>query len=56
MKNRDIVHTHESAKIYREYYKPTLNPVRLIKSILVVFISGKGASAQSFHKERRIRH
>lgn len=40
MKNKRIVHAHEEAKIYHEYYKPSFNILRLIKSVLSVFISG----------------
>src|SRR4051812_27643629 len=36
MKNRNISHTHEEAKIYQDYYKPSLNVFRLLKSVLSV--------------------
>ena len=45
MKNRNIVHSHEEARIYRSYYKPSLNIFRLIRSVLSVFVSGSGAAA-----------
>jgi hypothetical protein len=47
MKNRNISHSHEQAKIYHSYYKPSLNPLRLLKSILAVFISGSPAAAST---------
>jgi hypothetical protein len=40
MKNKRIVHAHEEAKIYHDYYKPSFNIFRLIKAVLSVFISG----------------
>ncbi|MBI5371120.1 MAG: hypothetical protein HZA79_03725 [Sphingobacteriales bacterium] len=45
MKNKQLVHYHESAKIYRNYYKPSFNVVRLLKSVLSVFISGSSPAA-----------
>lgn len=40
MKNKDLVHYHESARIYQNYYKPSFNVFRLLKSVLAIFISG----------------
>jgi hypothetical protein len=40
MKNKGIAHAHEAARIYQHYYKPSLNLIRLFKSVLSVFISG----------------
>jgi hypothetical protein len=45
MKNRNISYSHEQAKIYHSYYKPSLNIVRLLKSVLSVFISGSSPAA-----------
>ena len=45
MKNKRIVHAHEEAKIYHDYYKPSLNILRLIKSVLCVVISGSSPAA-----------
>jgi hypothetical protein len=45
MKNKNIARAHESAKIYRHYYKPSLNIFRLLKSVLSVFISGSSPAA-----------
>lgn len=45
MKNKHLVHYHESARIYRNYYKPSLNIIRLLKSVLAVFISGANPAA-----------
>lgn len=52
MKNRNIVHAHEQAKIYRHYYKPSLNIFRLLKSVLCVFISGSSSAASSFYRRK----
>jgi len=52
MKNKNLVHHHESAKIYRHYYKPSLNVFRLLKSVLSVFISGSSPAAGSFPRRK----
>jgi hypothetical protein len=51
MKNRYIAHSHEQAKIYHDYYKPSLNLFRLIKSVLCVFISGSSPAATTFRRK-----
>lgn len=45
MKNKHIAHAHEEAKIYHNYYKPSFNILRLLKSVLCVFISGSSPAA-----------
>jgi len=50
--NRPLVHGHQSAKIYRDYYKPSLNFFRLFRSILSVFISGSSAAATTYHRRK----
>lgn len=45
MKNKHIAHAHEEAKIYHNYYKPSFNILRLLKSVLSVFISGSSPAA-----------
>lgn len=52
MKNKNLIHSHEEAKIYRHYYKPSLNIFRLVKSILSVVISGSSPAAASFRKRK----
>ncbi|MBK5271420.1 MAG: hypothetical protein JJE22_10440 [Bacteroidia bacterium] len=52
MKNKNLVHSHEEAKIYRHYYKPSLNIFRLLKSVLSVFISGSSPAAGSFYRRK----
>ncbi len=51
MKNKNIVHAHEEAKIYRRYYKPSFNLLRLFKSILSVFISGSSPAAGTVRRK-----
>ena len=51
MKNSHIVHAHEQAKIYRAYYKPSFNILRLVKSVLSVFISGSSPAATTFRRK-----
>ena len=53
MKNKDLVHYHESARIYRNYYKPSFNVVRLLKSVLAVFISGANPVASGSFRSPR---
>jgi hypothetical protein len=47
MKNKNIVHSNEEARIYRHYYRPSLNIFRLLKSVLSVFVTGSGPAAGS---------
>jgi hypothetical protein len=47
MKNSRINHSHEEAKIYSRYYKPSLNIFRLLKSVLAVVISGSSPAAST---------
>ncbi|HMK27230.1 MAG TPA: hypothetical protein VK483_14460 [Chitinophagaceae bacterium] len=53
MKNRHLIHSHQSAKIYRHYYKPSFNIIRLLKSVLSVLISGSSHVAISHHHKRK---
>ena len=52
MKNRNLVHAHESAKIYRHYYKPSFNIFRLLKGVLSVLITGSSAAASSYARRK----
>jgi hypothetical protein len=53
MKNRNLVHAHESAKIYRHHYKASFNIIRLLKSVLSIFISGTSHVAHTYHHRKR---
>jgi hypothetical protein len=53
MKNRVISHVHEQARIYRHHYKPSLNVLRLIRSVLSVFISGQSLVANKYNHHRK---
>ncbi len=53
MKNRNLVHSHEASRIYRHHYKTSLNPLRLLKSVLTVFISGNGTAASTYYRRKR---
>ncbi|SHF87975.1 hypothetical protein SAMN05444008_11392 [Cnuella takakiae] len=46
MKNRQITHAYNEAKIYKDYYRPSFNPLRLLRSVLTVLLTGNGATAQ----------
>jgi len=48
MRNRHILHARQEVKIYEDYYKPSINPWRFLKSILGVLISGSSPVAQTF--------
>lgn len=50
MKNKSIVHAHEEARIYQQYYKPSFNLYRLLVSVLSVFISGSSPAAGSIRR------
>jgi hypothetical protein len=52
MKNKNIAHAHEHAKIYRHYYKPSLNIFRLLKSVLLILISGSSHAAGGFSRNK----
>lgn len=52
MKKRSLTHHHEATKIYRHYYKPSLNFVRLLKSVLSVIISGSSPAATTHYRKR----
>ncbi|HEX2631026.1 MAG TPA: hypothetical protein VHM26_18545 [Chitinophagaceae bacterium] len=51
MKNRNISHSHEQAKIYHSYYKPSFNVIRLLKSVLGIFITGSSAAASTYRRK-----
>ncbi|MDZ4794684.1 MAG: hypothetical protein SGI83_10425 [Bacteroidota bacterium] len=52
MKKRTLTHHYESAKIYRNYYKPSFNFIRLLKSVLSVFISGSSPAASTYYRRK----
>jgi len=56
MKNRNISHTHEEAKIYQNYYKPSFNVFRLLKSVLSIFISGSSPAAHGYNYNKKTPH
>ena len=56
MKNRNISHTHEEAKIYQNYYRPSFNVFRLLKSVLSVFISGSSPAAHGYNYNKKTPH
>lgn len=52
MKNKNIVHAREEAKIYQRYYKPSFNFLHLIRSVLSVFITGSAPAARSYVRRK----
>ena len=53
MKNKVIVHGHEEARIYKNHYKPSLNVLRLLRSVIGIFISGQTVSAHDYKYRRK---
>lgn len=53
MKNKNLVHHHEAAKIYRNNYKSSINFIRLMKSVLAVIITGNGQTADNSYRRKR---
>lgn len=53
MKNRNICHAYEEVKIYGDCYKPSINMVRFVKSIVSVFLYGSSTPTQSYLYNRR---
>lgn len=53
MKSKHLVYHHQSAKIYRHHYKSSFNILRLLKSVLSIFISGTShvAHTHAFRKK-----
>lgn len=56
MKNKSIIHSHEEAKIYKDYYKPSLNIFRFLRSVLGVLISGSSPAAHVYDHNRKRAH
>ena len=48
MKNKTISKVHHEVKIYEAYYKPSFNPLRVMKSILGVLLLGRGTVVPSY--------
>jgi alpha-N-acetylglucosamine transferase len=48
MKNRNILHARQEVKIYRQYYQPTFNLWRVMKSILGLLFFGTSTVANSY--------
>jgi hypothetical protein len=53
MRNSRIVHARQGAKIYEDYYKPSLNPGRFLKSILGVLLFGSSPVTQNYSPGRK---
>jgi hypothetical protein len=53
MKNRNISHAHQEVEIYKAYYRPSLNIVRLAKSFLGVLILGQSTVSRNYTQKRR---
>lgn len=52
MKNNKLARHYEAAKMYQHYYKPSLNPLRLIKSVLSVIITGHNPATRNMQRHR----
>jgi hypothetical protein len=56
MKNKAISKVHHEVKIYEAYYKPSINPLRVMKSILGVLLLGKGTVLPSYAALKKRSH
>lgn len=52
MKHDIITHGYQSARIYKNQYKPTLNVFRFLRSVLGVLITGQGLAANKYHRRK----
>jgi hypothetical protein len=50
MKNKSISFAREEARIYKNYYKPSLNIFRFFNAILGILISGSAHVSHKFKK------
>ena len=48
MKNKHIEHASREVQIYKDYYKPSINPARFVKSILGVLLFGSSSVAHHY--------
>lgn len=48
MKNKHISHCRQEVEIYKDYYKPSFNLGRFMKSVLGVLIFGSGTVARHY--------
>lgn len=53
MKNRDIEHAYQQAKIYEEHYRPSLNLIRSFKSIFGVLLFGSSTVVHSYIPKKK---
>lgn len=54
MKNKHIEHAHREVAIYKDYYKPSINPFRFFKSVFGVLLFGSTTVAHNYARlERR---
>jgi hypothetical protein len=53
MKNKKLTYHYQSAKIYRHHYKPSYNILRLLKTVLAVFIHGSSAATTVSHHRHK---
>jgi hypothetical protein len=55
MKNKHITHSRQQVEIYKEYYKPSFNLMRFMKSVLGVLIYGSGPVAHHYEPAKKRR-
>ncbi len=53
MKSTKMRYHTQAAKIYRNHYKPSYNIIRLLKSVLAVFIHGSAAASSAVHHRHK---
>lgn len=58
MKNKRIEHAHREVTIYKDYYKPSFNLFRFLKSVFGVLLFGSTSVAHNYApiERRRASH
>ena len=52
MRNSQVARHYEAARIYKQYYRHSVNPLRLIKSVLAVLLTGNAPAARHYHRKK----
>ena len=52
MKNYHLARHREAAKIYEKYYRPSLNPLRLLKSVFSLLLTGQSPAVGHYYRKK----
>jgi hypothetical protein len=53
MKKNNMYYDTQKAKIFKDEYRPTPNLLRLVKTVMTVFVSGRSPIGKSAVEKRR---